>query len=300
MPAISRRDFLFTAASAAGALAVAQEPETEPVIDIHQHTDYSGRTDEQLIAHQRRMGVSHTILLPAGRFFGLEAACSGNDRVQEVAKRLPREYSFFANEVPYLSDAREVIRGALQAGAIGIGEQKFMVDADSRAVALVAEVAQEFGVPVLLHFQFNRYNTSFERFPRILEKFPTVNFIGHAQTWWANIDAKSDQKTLYPKGPITPGGLTDKFLTDYPNMFADLSAGSGLNALLRDEDHTRTFLARHQDKLMYGSDCNDAVGEGEKCSGAQALAAIRRLAPSKEIERKLLFENAKRLLKLKV
>ena len=51
---------------------------------------------------------------------------------------------------------------------------------------------------------------------------------------------------------------------------------------------------------MYGSDCDDAVGEGEKCSGAQALAAIRRLAPSKEIERKLLFGNAKQLLKLKV
>jgi predicted TIM-barrel fold metal-dependent hydrolase len=71
-------------------------------------------------------------------------------------------------------------------------------------------------------------------------------------------------------------------------------------ALLRDEDHTRAFIERHQDKLMYGSDCNDSVGEGEKCSGAQALAAIRRLAPSKEIERKLLFENAKRVLKLKV
>ena len=37
------------------------------------------------------------------------------------AKKLPREYSFFANEVPYLSDAREVIRGALQAGAIARG-----------------------------------------------------------------------------------------------------------------------------------------------------------------------------------
>ena len=299
MPALSRRDFLFTAASAAASLAIADDP-PEPVIDIHQHTDYSGRTDEQLIAHQRKMGVTHTILLPAGRFFGLEAGCSGNDRVQEIAKRLPREYFFFANEVPYLSDAREVIRGALKAGGIGIGEQKFMVDADSRAVSIVAEIAEEFSVPVLLHFQFGRYNTSFERFPRILEKFPRVNFIGHAQTWWANIDAKADQATLYPKGPITPGGLTDKYLTDYPNMFADMSAGSGLNAMLRDEDHARAFIARHADKLMFGSDCNDAIGEGEKCSGSQMLATIRRLAPSKAVERKLLFENAKRVLKLAV
>ena len=294
MRQLSRRQFLLVASTAL--LARADEP--EPVIDIHQHTDYSGRNDEQLIAHQRKMGVTHTVLLPAGRFFGLEAMCSGNDRVQAVAKMLPREFSFFANEVPYLSDAREVLVAALRAGAIGIGEQKFMVDADSRAVAMVAEIAQEFGVPVLLHFQFGRYNTGFENFPRIVEKFPKVTFIGHAQTWWANIDAKADQKVLYPKGPVTPGGLTDKYLTDYPNVFADMSAGSGLNALLRDEDHARAFIARHQDKLMFGSDCNDAIGEGDKCQGAQTLAAIRRLAPDKATERKLLFGNAKRVLGL--
>ncbi|HXK03710.1 MAG TPA: amidohydrolase, partial [Verrucomicrobiae bacterium] len=38
----------------------------EPVIDIHQHTNYSGRTDEQLLAHQRTMGIAKTVLLPAG------------------------------------------------------------------------------------------------------------------------------------------------------------------------------------------------------------------------------------------
>src|SRR3954454_17407603 len=117
----SRRNFLITTASAVAAtLAEAQGAAPEPVIDIHQHTDYAGRTDEQLIAHQRRMGVTHTVLLPAGRFFGLEAACSGNDRVMDVSKRLPREFSFFANEVPYLSDARDEISRVLRAGGLGI------------------------------------------------------------------------------------------------------------------------------------------------------------------------------------
>lgn len=296
MRTFSRRDFLLTTAAAAAG-AVAQEIRPEPIIDIHQHTDYSGRTDEQLIAHQRQLGITHTILLPAGRFFGLEAACSGNERVMELTKRLPQEFSFFANEVPYLSDARETVRGVLRAGGCGIGEQKFMVDADSRAVAIMAELAEEFAVPVLLHFQHDRYNTSYERFPRVLEKFPRVNFIGHAQTFWANIDARAKQPILYPKGPVTAGGLTDRFLKDYPNFFGDLSAGSGLNALRRDEDHARGFLERHQDKLMYGSDCNDSVGEGDKCSGAQMLAIVRKLAGDKTIERKLLFGNAHRLLK---
>jgi predicted TIM-barrel fold metal-dependent hydrolase len=296
----SRRNFLLTSITTCAACLAGAENATEPVIDIHQHTDYSGRTDEQMLAHQRKMGITHTILLPAGRFFGLAAGASGNDRVQEVARRFPKEYFFFTNEVPYLSDAREVMVAGLKAGALGIGEQKFMVESDSRAVQMVADIAKEFGVPVLLHFQFGTYNTSFERFHLILEKYPTVNFIGHAQTWWANIDAKADQPVLYPKGPVTPGGITDKLLSNYANMFGDMSAGSGLNALLRDEDHARGFLERHQDKLLYGSDCNDSVGEGEKCSGSQQLATIRRLSPSKAIERKILFENAKRVLKLPV
>jgi predicted TIM-barrel fold metal-dependent hydrolase len=81
-------------------------------------------------------------------------------------------------------------------------------------------------------------------------------------------------------------------------MFGDLSAGSGLNSLMRDEDHARGFLDRHQDKLLFGSDCNDAVGQGEKCLGAQILAAIRRLTPNPKAIRKILFQNASKLLKL--
>jgi predicted TIM-barrel fold metal-dependent hydrolase len=80
-------------------------------------------------------------------------------------------------------------------------------------------------------------------------------------------------------------------------MFGDLSAGSGLNALTRDEDFTRDFLTRHQDKLLYGSDCSDHEGAGPKCQGAQTLAAVRRLATGR-VERKLLHENAKRLFRL--
>jgi len=180
-----------------------------------------------------------------------------------------------------------------------IGEQKFGVECDSPEMQRIYECAQANGVPVLLHWQHGMYNYGLDRFHRMLEKYPRVDFIGHAQTWWANIDkGHADQTVLYPKGPVTPGGWTDRYLADYPNMYGDLSAGSGLNALSRDEDFTRDFLTRHQDKLLYGSDCNDPVGEGEKCQGAQTLATIRRLAASKAVERKLLHDNAKRVLKL--
>jgi predicted TIM-barrel fold metal-dependent hydrolase len=68
--------------------------------------------------------------------------------------------------------------------------------------------------------------------------------------------------------------------------------------LQRDPDHARDFLKRHQDKLMYGSDCDDRSGFGPVCSGANAIIMIKRLAVSKEIERKLLYENAKKMFRI--
>ena len=269
-----------------------------PIIDIHQHTNYSGRSNADLVAHQRKMGISKTVLLPAGSKYGLAVGAGGNDTVVELARQYPKEFVFFANELPDLPQTQAVLEKYLQMGAIGIGEQKFPVEADSRHIDLVAEIAHYFDVPVLLHFEYGTYNVGFERFHKVLERFPQVKFIGHAQTWWGNIDKKLDPKVLYPKTAVTPGGLTDRWLSDYPNMYADMSAGSGLNALLRDEDHARGFLKRQQNKLLYGSDCSDRDGQGEKCSGSQQIAAIRRLAPDEQAVRKILYGNAARVLKM--
>lgn len=311
---VSRRRFLAVTALAAAApplAAVDGPPSAEPVIDIHQHTNYHGRSDQQMLAHQRAMGVAQTILLPSGRRVqresthngksdGLAAGTGGNDTVFRCAKEHPGEFFFGANEVTDLPEARGEVEKYLKLGAIIIAEQKFNVECDSKESEALYTLAGEYRVPILLHFQHGTYNKGFERFHKVLEKFPKVNFIGHAQTWWANIDAgHADQKVLYPRGTkITPGGITDRLLRDYPNMFADMSAGSGLNALLRDEEHTRGFLERHQDKILYGSDCTDTLGRGPGCQGAQTLATIRRLAPSKTVERKILYENSRKLFRL--
>src|SRR5207247_3098603 len=100
------------------------------------------------------------------------------------------------------------------------------------------------------------------------------------------------------KGQVR-GSSTARYLSDYPNMYGDLSAGSGLNALQRDENHARHFIQRHQDKLIYGSDCNDLLGSGLGCQGAQTIATLRRLAPSNTIERKLFYGNAWRVFRLR-
>jgi predicted TIM-barrel fold metal-dependent hydrolase len=295
----SRREFLACCIAGTATLATAQTTRSpEPIIDIHQHTNYSGRTNEQLIAHQKAMGITTSILLPAGRLYGLDAECGRNQTVVDLARERPKEFLFFANEITDFPQAREEIERYLKQGAIGIGEQKFRVACDSPHIHLMAEIARDYGVPILMHFMHDRYNTGIERMHKTLEKFPEVIFIGHAQTWWANVDKNHRQEELYPLTKVTVGGITDRLLTDYPNMYGDMSAGSGLNFLIRDEEHSRAFIERHQNKLTLGTDCNDTLGRGPGCQGAQIIANIRRLAPSKTIERKLLYENAKRVFRL--
>ena len=310
----SRREFLTRTSLVLLGLGVHADARTDSavqagrIIDIHQHVGYSGRSDDVLLSHQRAMGIATSILLPAGRpantaathygeSNGLQAQCLGNEACSQFAKAHPKEFLFGANDVPDAEGAAQEIEKYLKLGAVMIAEQKFGVECDSLEMQKIYQLAQAYDVPVLMHWQFKMYNYGFERFYKMVEKYPRVNFIGHAQTWWANIDKNCQQEIMYPKGPVTPGGITDRLLSEYPNMYGDLSAGSGLNALTRDEDHARNFLERHQNKLLYGSDCSDRVGTGPECSGSQQLATLRRLAPAAAIP-KMLYGNASRLLRI--
>src|SRR5215510_6739167 len=119
---ISRRAFTTAiSATAAETLLRRAGSAAENIIDIHQHTHYSGRSDEDLVAHQRKMGITKTVLLPAGSKYGLEADAWGNDTVLALARKYPKEYCFFANELPDIPETRPVLEKYLKLGAIGIG-----------------------------------------------------------------------------------------------------------------------------------------------------------------------------------
>jgi len=306
----------FTKLAASGTVAglaiqagISRETSTEEIIDIHQHLNFHHRSNQDFLAHQDRMGIRQTVLLPAGAPLnrpstlngnanGLAANVSGTEAAARLAADHPDKLVFFCNEVPDLTGAIQSLENWLNHGALGIGELKFHLECDSTPMQKVYQLAQHHELPILLHFQHGSYNMGFERLYKMLEKYNKVSFIGHAQTWWGNIDAKHDQKVMYPKGKVTPGGLTDKYLADYPNMFCDLSAGSGKNAMDRDPEHGAAFLDRHQDKIMLGTDCADLEGHGAKCSGAGQIANVRRLVKDSKIRAKIFSENAKRIIQL--
>jgi predicted TIM-barrel fold metal-dependent hydrolase len=298
----SRRNFL-----AAAALALAPFRGSvlgaEPILDFHQHTRYSvasrRRSDQELIAHQVYLGVTTSVLLPGEGWLlsqlGDNASCAALEADSGQFVR-------FACADPAESRSIDVLRGNLSRGAIGLGELKFPVAVDSPEMHRIYKLAEELAMPVLLHFQFETYNTGIERFENILKTYPKVNFVGHAQSWWGNISADLNPLDLYSKGPVRPGGLTDHLLRDYPNIYGDLSANSGLNAITRDPDFARGFIDRHSRKLIWASDCNciDGKGGGTSdgyCIGARSLAALRKLAPSEDVFRRITHENGAGLLR---
>jgi hypothetical protein len=103
MTKLTRRKFLaataaVTATAAAPGQALGRKPNQE-IIDLHQHTNYSGRNDERMLSHQRALNVKWTVLLPAGHLYGLAANCGGNKSVRKIAVKNPHNYVHFANEI---------------------------------------------------------------------------------------------------------------------------------------------------------------------------------------------------------
>jgi uncharacterized protein len=292
-----RRQFLGTSlAAAANSGRAADSPWGSPVLDIHLHP----RRDSGLeLDHLEGSGVALAVLLPG---------VGSEERAATLVAIYHDRFVRFTNADVRTPECANRISAGLKRGAIGIGELKYPVQADGLEMRQVYEIAAEFQVPALLHFEEGNFNSGFDRLPALLKAYPKTVFIGHGQSWWAHISAEVGNETGYPAGRIKPGGLTDKLLADYPNMYGDLSANSGRNALARDPDFAAGFLVRHRSKLMFGCDClcRDGHGAGQpsrspalqgQCIARETLTLLKGLAPA-DLFRRITWENGLALLRL--
>ena len=78
-----------------GACQVVSETIPSPMVDLHQHTLYSGRNDQRLMQHQEAMGGDLTVLLPAGKYYGLAARCGSNETVHHLSSLYPDRFVFY-------------------------------------------------------------------------------------------------------------------------------------------------------------------------------------------------------------
>lgn len=306
---ISRRQFMGTvAATSAASILRAQPPQwPSPVIDMHFHMR---GTPDANTKHLDGCGVTMANLL---------TQATAAERVHAVQAAFPKRFVWYASTDITKPGAEALLTQAVKDGAGGLGELKFHVDADGPEFRRMYALAAELDVPIMIHFQEVPHTETegvfapgFKRFETILKAFPKTRFFGHADAFWANVSADYANQEAYPSGPIKRGGITDKLLSDYPNLFADMSANSGNNALTRDPGFTPDFLARHQDKLVFGSDCGCTDGNGGgvaqannpaanrlsgKCVARETLAVLRKSAPG-PLFSKLVWGNAHKFLRL--
>jgi predicted TIM-barrel fold metal-dependent hydrolase len=306
---MDRRQLLAGLGAMAATPALAQDIPRwgSPVIDMHFHMR---RDAGQNIAHQAGAGVTAANLLT-----GANAA----PQVAALRAQNPALFpSWFASANLASAEGAAQLAAAVKAGARGLGELKLHVEADGTQMRRAYDLAADLDVPVLIHFQDatadlnDAYNSGIRRFEAILKAYPRTRFIGHANSFWAHVSADFADQAAYPQGPIKPGGLTDRLLADYPNLYGDLSANSAHNALTRTPAFTVDFLKRHQDKLHFGSDCNCADGKGGgaaqnspnvaaairgKCVARETLATLT-ASTTPEIFRKIVWTNGRRLIGL--
>lgn len=303
---ISRRQFVV--ASAALPVLKAQAPRWGgPVLDIHLHLrrDLDGN-----FAHIEGCGVQNAVILARG---------GTTEQIHAIQAKYPGRFVWSASTDITKPDAAEVLTKAVKDGASGLGEIKFHVAADGPELRRMYALAAELNVPILVHFQEVQhfdgegvFSTGFKNFEKVLKAYPKTTFIGHADAFWANISADYANDVAYPTGPVKPGGVTDKLLSDYPNLYGDLSANSGNNGLSRDKEFTAGFLKRHQDKLVFGSDCGCVDGKGGgvgqpnnptasrlagKCVARETLTLLKASTTPAQFS-KLTWENGHKLFKI--
>lgn len=146
----------------------------------------------------------------------------------------------------------------VDAGVNGYGEHKCGVAIDDPSNIEVFAAAAELRLPILFHLD-NERNMDAPGLPglaKVLEAVPNGVFIGHANGWWASISGDATQSDFgaYPNRPTSPGGAIDALMDRFPNIYGDLSAGSGANAILRDVEFGKAFLVRRAERLLFGTD----------------------------------------------
>ncbi|HTL52152.1 MAG TPA: amidohydrolase family protein [Planctomycetota bacterium] len=278
------------------------------IIDAHNHVNWVGTTTDQYIANMDKYGIDIMWALSWEAFpdeFATTYYSSfqpGNlgmpfSNILEARSKYPDR--IVAGYCPNPRDpyAVEKLKSAHHFGARVCGEWKFRVMFDNPDTIAIYRLAGELKMPITLHLDIclqpgsreHWYGGTLDSVIRAVEACPEANFIGHAPGFWRYISGDADQTAdAYPKTPVTPGGRLFSLLEKYPNLYADISAGSGATALSRTPSVGREFVLKFQDRLVYGRDFTDNRHQ-------EILASLD--LPAAVLD-KLYFQNALKLAPL--
>ncbi len=224
-------------------------------------------TPEQLLELYDMVGVEHGVILTA-----MSPECADerntNREIYHIVKNDPKHFSWFCGIDPRFyknsadTDFSAILNHYKALGAKGVAELTCNLEFDDPIVMNLLSHAEKCEMPVTIHIGSlgNDYGVIDEiglpRLEKILKTFPELQIIGHSQKFWSEIsgDVTEEIRDTYPEGKVAPGGRVPELLRKYKNLTADISAGSGYNAMARDPEFAYQFLEEFQDQLYYGTD----------------------------------------------
>jgi len=132
----------------------------------------------------------------------------------------------------------------------------------------------------------------------MLSKHKNLKIIGHSMAWWSEMgaDLKFEEKNRYPKTKITEEGAVPKLMRKHENLYCDLSAGSGMNALMRDPEYAAKFIEEFSDRLMYGIDSSSKLCNFQYEFDEWLTKMLNDGMISLENYKKITYKNAAKLL----
>lgn len=272
---ISRRDFhkklIKTSAFALGVSTLGHSAQADlpagKYVDIHTHLGQQwGRKDkltaDGLLRWMDKMEIAQAVVLPLVNPESWDHPLTTDYVLKQTEPHRDRLIPFCSVDprtaALYGSAKSDMLKKYQDAGCKGFGESKPGVAMDDPRNLEIFQACAELGFPVLFHLDNNR-NTDKPGLPgleSVLKQIPEGTFIGHAQGWWASISGDVTQAELqrYPEGKVAPGGAMGRLFDTYPNIYGDVSAGSGANAFSRDPEHGREFCIKYADRLLFGTD----------------------------------------------
>lgn len=287
------------------------------IIDAHNHIYYHGLNAEGVLTEMDQFGYDVTWLLtwylPPNehiknnyRVFnpvnvrpdGTHAGATLDD-LSRACEKYPNRFIAGYCPCPTEGNAPAMFEAAVKMHNVRIcGEWSYRTVLDDPRSIELFYTAGELNTPVVLHidtpylngvYQDDWYGGEIDTLQRALEKCSNTIFVGHAPGFWRHISGnEATDPEKYPSGCVTPNGRLFDLFENHPNLWADLSAGSGLNALKRQDDGGVHFLTTYQDRLLFGRDA----------PGNALQEYLNTLDLPEHILTKLYSENALRLVPL--
>ena len=252
------------------------------IIDAHNHPDWHGHNLAKFLGNMARYNIDRTWILswecprdecdPAYNFcYVQQDSVNGPipfSKCLSYVEQAPDKFILGYAPDPRRPEAIDQLEAAVEIYGVRIyGELKLRMMYDNPDALRMFRFCGKKGLPVLVHidYEFDTgvkyprpkwwYGGGIDAFERAIKGCPDTIFLGHAPGFWAHISGDDQfDKAVYPTGKVLPGGKIIDLLHAYPNLYGDISAGSGCNSLTRDPEFAKEFLIEFQDRILYGRD----------------------------------------------